>query len=100
MKKRALFAAGLIAFGAATFTACKDDEEEPLANIAENEAVTAEYNSSYAKQWGNYMRVVATLLKADSDNLYDYWNTAYDGGDSYAKRFLSYTGAGFQSSKD
>ncbi|MBP5368277.1 MAG: peptidase M75 [Bacteroidales bacterium] len=100
MKKRALFAAGLLAFGAATFTACKDDEEEPLANISENEAVNTEYNSSYAKQWGNYMRVVATLLKTDSDNLYNYWNTAYDGGDSYAKRFLGYTGAGFQSSKD
>ncbi len=27
MKKRALFAAGLIAFGAATFTACKDDDD-------------------------------------------------------------------------
>ena len=100
MKKRALFAAGLLAFGAATFTACKDDDEEPLANISENEAVNTEYNSSYAKQWGNYMRVVATLLKTDSDNLYNYWNTAYDGGDSYAKRFLGYTGAGFQSSKD
>ena len=100
MKKRALFAAGLITFGAATFTACKDDEEEPLANIAESEAVNTEYNSSYSKQWGNYMRVVATLLKTDSDNLYKYWNEAYDGGDSYAKRFLSYTGAGFQSSKD
>lgn len=100
MKKRALFAAGLLAFGAATFTACKDDDEEPLANISENEAVNTEYNSSYAKQWGNYMRVVATLLKTDSDNLYNYWNTAYDGGDSYAKRFLEYTGAGFQSSKD
>lgn len=100
MKKRALFAAGLLAFGAATFTACKDDEEDPLANISENEAVNTEYNSSYAKQWGNYMRVVATLLKTDSDNLYNYWNTAYDGGDSYAKSFLGYTGAGFQSSKD
>ena len=101
MKKRALFAAGLIAFGAATFTACKDDEDdEVLGSIADNEAVNAEYNSSYSKQWGNYMRVVATLLKADSDNLYKYWNEAYEGGDSYAKRFLSYTGAGFQSSKD
>ena len=99
MKKRALFAAGLIAFGAATFTACKDDDED-LATIAENEAINVEYNSTYAKQWGNYMRVVATLLKTDSDNLYKYWNEAYDGGDSYAKRFLSYTGAGFQSSKD
>lgn len=99
MKKRALFAAGLIAFGAATFTACKDDDED-LATIAENEAINVEYNSTYAKQWGNYMRVVATLLKTDSDNLYKYWNEAYDGGDSYAKRFLSYTCAGFQSSKD
>lgn len=99
MKKRALFAAGLIAFGAATFTACKDDDED-LATIAENKAINVEYNSTYAKQWGNYMRVVATLLKTDSDNLYKYWNEAYEGGDSYAKRFLSYTGAGFQSSKD
>ena len=99
MKKRALFAAGLIAFGAATFTACNDDDED-LATIAENEAINVEYNSTYDKQWGNYMRVVATLLKTDSDNLYKYWNEAYEGGDSYAKRFLSYTGAGFQSSKD
>jgi len=102
MKKRTLLAAGLIAFGTASLSACSDDDEkeETLANIASEAAIEVEYNSTYAKQWGNYMRVVATLLKTDSDNLYAYWNTSYDGGDSYAKRFLSYTGAGFQSSKD
>ena len=101
MKKRALFAAGLLAFGAATFTACKDDDDDNvLATIADSTAVNVEYTSAYAKQWGNYMRTVATLLKTDSDNLYAYWNDAYDGGESYAKRFLGHEGAGFKSSKE
>lgn len=100
MKKRAFLAAGLITFGAVTFNACKDDDEENLANIDDSTAISAEYTSAYAKQWGNYMRTVASLLKTDAENLYAYWNDSYEGGDSYAKRFLSHTGAGFQSSKD
>ena len=102
MKKITLFAAALLAFGAATFTACKDDDDndEKTATIDDSEAVKVEYNSDYAKQWGNYMRVVATLLKTDSDNLYKYWNEAYDGGDSYAKRFKGAKDAGFTSAKD
>ncbi len=102
MKKRVLIAAGLIAFSAATITSCDKDknEKDELAQIADSVAIDAEYNSDYAKQWGNYMRTVATLLKTDSDNLYAYWNDSYEGGDSYAKRFLSHEGAGFKSSKD
>lgn len=101
MKKRVLIAAGLIVFSAATITSCdKDKEDEKLVQIADSVAIDAEYNSDYAKQWGNYMRTVATLLKTDSDNLYAYWNDSYEGGESYAKRFLSHEGAGFKSSKD
>ena len=95
MKNKSLFAAALLAFGAATFTACgDDDEDEKLATIDELEAVKVEYNSQYAKQWGNYMAVVAKLLKTDSDNLYAYWNDAYEGGDAYAKQFKAATGFG------
>ena len=95
MKKKSLFAAALIAFGAATFTACKDDDaDEKLATIDELEAVKVEYNAEYAKQWGNYMVVVAQLLKTDSDNLYAYWNDAYEGGDAYAKQFKAAQGFG------
>ena len=103
MKKRVFIAAGLIAFSAATFTSCdkdKDEDKDKLVEMADSEAIDAEYNSAYAKQWGNYMRTVATLLKTDSDNLYAYWNDSYEGGESYAKRFLSHEGAGFKSSKD
>lgn len=95
MKNKSLFAAALLAFGAATFTACgDDDEDEKLATIDELEAVKVEYNSQYAKQWGNYMAVVAKLLKTDSDNLYTYWNDAYEGGDAYAKQFKAAKGFG------
>lgn len=95
MKNKSLFAAALLAFGAATFTACgDDDEDEKLATIDELEAVKVEYSSQYAKQWGNYMAVVAKLLKTDSDNLYAYWNDAYEGGDAYAKQFKAATGFG------
>jgi len=109
MKKRALFAAGLLAFGAVSFTACGDDDDnddnndngnDVVATIADSVATNVEYTSAYAKQWGNYMRVVASLLKTDSDNLYAYWNDAYNGGDSYAKRFLAHDVSGFKSSKD
>ena len=95
MRKLSLVAAGIITFGAATFTACKDDEDpEVLAIIADSVAINAEYQSAYAKQWGNYMAVVAKLLKTDSDNLYAYWNDAYEGGDAYAKQFKAATGFG------
>ena len=99
MKKTSLFAAALIAFGAATFTACKDDDndnekEVQQENILDNEAVNVEYQAKYSKAWGNYMRVVATLLKTDSDNLYKYWNEAYEGGDAYAKQFKAAKGFG------
>ena len=107
MKKRTLFAAALLAFGATTLTACGDDDDDKneekevqQETLLDNEAVNVEYQAKYSKAWGNYMRVVATLLKADSDNLYKYWNEAYEGGDSYAKRFKGAEGAGFKSAKD
>nr|MCR5453529.1 peptidase M75 [Bacteroidales bacterium] len=106
MKKSVLFVAGLMAFGTTFFTACGDDDDKneeqevPQEQLIDNEAVNVEYQAKYSKAWGNYMRVVATLLKTDSDNLYKDWNEAYEGGDSYAKRFKGAEGAGFKSAKD
>lgn len=91
MKKRALFAAGLIAFGAATFTACKDDDDDDFSLDTEYGVA---YSSDNATAWGNYMVAVTQLLKTDADNLYAYWNTAYENGDSYAKKFLAHDGNG------
>lgn len=38
---------------------------------------TEDYDATNAAQWGNYMVVVANLLKADAQTLYNQWNNGY-----------------------
>lgn len=48
------------------------------------------YNAQNAASWGNYMKQVAFLLKRDAESLYNAWTVSYEGGDSFAKQFLSH----------
>lgn len=48
------------------------------------------YNAQNAASWGNYMKQVAYLLKEDAATLYNTWTVSYNGGESFAKQFLSH----------
>ncbi|MBP3775302.1 MAG: peptidase M75 [Bacteroidaceae bacterium] len=95
MKKLFLMIAVLFA-GLTVFTACGDDNKN---GGFDGDAKTLDYNSSNAQAWGNYMRVVANLLKEDATTLYNEWNTSYnESGKGYADVFKEHNGtAGFNS---
>lgn len=85
----------VLAATALMFTACDDDDNKDMnggnpgqtapdpETITDNTVITA----STAGNWYRYMQIVAGYLKDDATNLYDSWNTSYDGGDAYATIF-------------
>lgn len=60
-----LFCAGV------SFTAC-DNGEEPGTEII-TDAADLDYSADYAASWANYSKQVASLLKNDSQTLYEEW---------------------------
>lgn len=81
-----------------SFTSCGDDGN---GNDNDSEqAYDVDYSSANEKNWGNYMVAVAKLLKQDASELYDYWNSSYEGGASYATRFKTHDGSYYQSSTE
>ena len=81
------------------FLCFKDGQPRTVTATAKSSAAEdVEYASADGQAWGNYMTHVANLLSTDSKNLYNYWKTSYEGGQSYASQFLAHNGAqGFQS---
>lgn len=95
MKKSNLKRASLI-FGSAlmisvVFTSCKNDDSDPAPNPGEEivDSKNLDYSAENANSWHNYSVRVAELLTRDSEELYNAWNTSYEGGDSYANIFRS-----------
>lgn len=73
------------------FLVFRNGEPRTLNDSAESEgSADIVYTSSNAASWANYMYQVAYLLRKDASDLYGYWNDAYKGGDSFAKRFKAY----------
>lgn len=103
MKKHLLFM-GILAMGCtALFTSCSDDDNNSSSGkIPVEDAYNLDYKSDYATQWGNYMRIVAKLLKDDATTLYNDWAVSFNGGDSYAKQFKAHNGSleGFESANN
>lgn len=93
MKKNFFYAAALAMGLTFSVTACSDDDtpKEPVdvANI--------DYTSENATSWNNYMKAVVTLLRKDASDLYGYWATSYEGGESYAETFKKHRAAPFNS---
>ena len=68
---------------------CGSDNNDPDDNKG-NEVVDSknlDYSPENANSWHNYSVRVAELLARDSEELYDSWNTSYEGGDSFANIF-------------
>ena len=100
MKKNGIYVA-MIALGLSCgFTACSS-EDDPVVVDPDVEQPTSSadllYTQTNASSWGNYMRVVANLLKEDAATLYADWNSSYNGGESYATLFKGHNNATFPS---
>ncbi|MDE6009253.1 MAG: peptidase M75 [Muribaculaceae bacterium] len=78
-------------------SACSsDNNDEPKKEQPAVDSKNLDYSPEYAQSWHNYSVKVAELLARDSQDLYDSWNTSYEGNDSYASIFRNasspYTG--------
>ena len=92
MKKNIFYTAILIAGLTFTTTACSNDDDDTTQS-----PIDLECTQNNVASWGNYMKVVATLLKNDAANLYSDWNNSYEGGDSYAEIFKKHNSTTFSS---
>lgn len=72
------------------FLLFKNGQPRTINGGTSTDPADLDYTPANAKSWGNYMVQVANLLVKDATDLYDAWNTSYEGGDSYAKKFKRY----------
>lgn len=84
MKK--IFFAAIMAVAGLCSTSCSSDNDEINTDWS-SDAANVDYVSANADSWGNYMQIVASLLKTDAAALYADWSNSYNGGDSYATIF-------------
>ena len=100
MKKRFVYGLALLMGVAMSVSSCSDDDKNS-SSVRNTSASTAadslDYAADNAVNWGKYMQAVATYLNADATELYNDWNSSYDGGVSYASNFKSagQTGSSF-----
>lgn len=86
MRKLVYGAALLLGLTFAT-TSCGDDDNSKVTPDQPQTAKDLDCTQSNVSSWGNYMRIVASLLADDASDLYEDWNTKYENGDSYANFF-------------
>ena len=101
MKKRFIYAIALVMSVAmpVSLSSCDDDDDKNSvrSTSASTAADSLDYAADNAENWGKYMQAVATYLNADATELYNDWNSSYDGGASYASNFKSAGQAGASS---
>ena len=99
MKKNGMYVAMIALALSCGFTACSSDDDPVPSLDVEQPTSSADllYTKTNASSWGNYMRVVANLLKDDAATLYADWNDRYNGGESYATLFKGHNNATFPS---
>ena len=71
MSKKFFYVAALLAGLVFTGTSCADDKGDN--DDDDDDAIDLDYTASNANSWGNYMVNVASLLKKDAEDLYNYW---------------------------
>ena len=95
MSKKFFYVAALLAGLVFTGTSCADDKGDNDAD--DDDAIDLDYTASNANSWGNYMVNVASLLKKDAEDLYNYWYISYKGNESYATTFKNHNNATYSS---
>lgn len=84
--KKMFFAAMMAVVGLGS-TSCSSDNNDTPNGDWSSDAANVDYVADNADSWGNYMQIVASLLKTDAATLYADWSSSYNGGDSYAAIF-------------
>ena len=95
MSKKFFYVAALLAGLVFTGTSCADDKGDN--DDDDDDAIDLDYTASNANSWGNYMVNVASLLKKDAEDLYNYWYISYKGNESYATTFKNHNNATYSS---
>lgn len=85
--KKFFVVASLMAVVGLGGTSCSSDNNEQADVDWGADAANVDYVAANANSWGNYMQIVASLLKADAATLYSDWSSSYNNGDSYAVIF-------------
>lgn len=87
---------GSLLFASVAFTACGDNNDEPGKddNQEQVESKDLDYTANNADSWHNYSVKVAELLARDSEDLYNSWETAYDGGQAFKTTFKNPSNSG------
>jgi predicted lipoprotein len=104
MKLNRLFGSPLLCgcalLASSAFISCGSDDnpDNPDTPVEIVDSKNIDYSEEYASSWHNYSVNVAQLLANDSKNLYESWNTSYEGGDAFKNIFRNhntsaYTGA-------
>ena len=81
----------------AIVSSCSSDDKNETTENQEQSAEELDYSTDNANAWHNYMQQVATRLKADADNLYDYWFVSYKGGEPFGNTFTKHNSNAYPS---
>ncbi|MDE6578447.1 MAG: peptidase M75, partial [Muribaculaceae bacterium] len=79
--------AGSALLSSSFLTSCGSDDNPQPDPTPVVDSKNIDYSSENADSWHNYSVKVAELLARDSQDLYDSWNKAYEGGASYSSIF-------------
>ena len=79
--------AGSALLSSSFLTSCGNDDNPQPDPTPVVDSKNIDYSSENADSWHNYSVKVAELLARDSQDLYDSWNKAYEGGASYSSIF-------------
>lgn len=101
MKKHFYLLSALIMGLSMCLVACDDDDDDDdssdssATTDSDDDSTSSSdydyaYTSSNADSWMNYAINTAKLLSSDATELYDSWNSSYDGGDDFATTFKSH----------
>lgn len=77
---------GAMLFGAFSLASC-GDSNDPTPGNDPVDSKNIDYTPDNAANWHTYTVKVAELLSRDSKDLYDSWNTSYEGGEAFSKIF-------------
>ena len=98
MEKKTFFAVVFHMFIAgAIVSSCSSDDKNETTENQEQSAEELDYSTDNANAWHNYMQQVATRLKADADNLNDYWFVSYKGGEPFGTTFTKHNSNAYSS---
>ncbi len=98
MRRKDLFYLAILALSLSlAMVACSENDTPSPGDGSTTSGYDLDYTSENASAWGNYMYQTALLLYQDATDLYEAWNTDYEGNGPYATIFKEQTGGAYSS---